>query len=115
MFSSVRRSARMATSISSPGNPLKLTWLMPCNARKSCSMRRASRFSALRSSTPVTANVMATPSDSCLKTMGGSIPAGKDAMRSTAFLTSCKMSSVSLAFFTDTVMLPAFSLQTDLT
>ena len=51
-------------------------------------MRRASRFKARKSSTPVTANVMATPSDSRLNTIGGSIPAGNEAMRSTAFLTS---------------------------
>ena len=112
-FNSVRRSARIDTSISSPGKPLRLTWLRPSKARKSCSMRRDSRLSARKSSTPEMANVNASPSDSRLNTMGGSIPAGNEAMRSTAFLTSCKMSSVSLAFSTVTVMFPAFSLHTD--
>ena len=76
-------------------------------------MRRDSRLSARKSSTPEMANVIASPSDSRLNTMGGSMPAGNEAMRSTAFLTSCKMSSVSLAFSTVTVMFPAFSLHTD--
>ena len=115
MFNSVSLSARMATSISSPGNPLNATWLMPSKARKSCSIRRASVFKALKSSTPVTANVMATPMASCLNTVGGSIPTGNEAMRSTAFFTSCKISSVSPASKTVTVMLPAFSEHTDFT
>ena len=113
--SSISASSRNRISISSSGNPLNAICEMPSTERSSCSISRASRFSTRRSSTPVMANVKATPTASCLNTMGGSIPTGKLAMRSTAFFTSWRISSVSRASSTSMVMLPTFSLQTDLT
>ena len=114
-LSSFKSLCRRRTSISSSGKPLSRTCEMPSTARSSSSMRRASSLRSFKSSTPMTAKEIATPTASCLNTMGGSMPTGKLAMRSTAFLTFCSASSVTSAETVSMVMLPAFSLQTDLT
>ena len=52
---------------------------------------------------------------SCFATTKGSIPDGKEGTRSTAFLTSSNMKSIFSSFSISTVIVPLFSLDTDVT
>ena len=82
---------------------------------KSSSIFLAVFLSKYKSSTPEIAKIMATFSGSCLKIIGGSIPTGNEAIRSTAFFTSWSAWSVLFACLTSTIILPAFSMHVEVT